>query len=166
MALQWFLAQIPGSAERRALIALRQNKFVFYRPTETRLKAVPKGEPKRIEHPLFPGYLFVALGPAHGYDDFHKIDGMRIIPTTWPADRFAATVADMAFRQCAGEFDRTGTQTYLPSKPVAGPLATIVGHGLSALEKLKGADDQGRIVLLLGGEVIRGEPVEPLQQAA
>lgn len=155
--IRWYLAQIASASERRVLIALRQHRLTTYRPMETIWKSVPQKDAIKVQAPYFPGYLFVALCPGQGRDLLHEIDGLHIVPTKWPAPAFAAMVADMAFRQCAGEFDKTGSHTYLPAKPMVGPMDYSVGHGLSALAKLKGADEQGRIRLLTSGELINGD---------
>lgn len=164
--IRWYLAQVASATERRTLIALRQHRLTTYRPMETVWKAVPQKDAIKVQVPYFPGYLFVALSPSQDRDILHDIDGLHIVPTKWPAQAFAAMVADMAFRQCAGEFDKTGAHTYLPAKPMVGPLDHTVGHGLSALAKLKGTDEQGRIKLLTSGELINGGREDDYAEAA
>lgn len=164
--IRWYLAQVASATERRTLIALREHRLMVYRPMETVWKAVPKKDAIKVQTPYFPGYLFVSLTPEQDRDLLNKIDGLHIVPTKWPAPAFGAMVADMAFRQCAGEFDKTGTHTYLPAKPMVGPLDHTVGHGLSALAKLKGSDEQGRIRLLTSGELLNGDPEDDFAKAA
>lgn len=166
--LTWYLAQIAGSTERKTFQALREHRFTVYRPMETKWKSTPRGQRERVEVPLFPGYLFVGVGPGNRYDHLHDINGLtRIVPTSWPRAAFAGFVQDLAFRQLAGEFDSTGTRQYMPPKPLVGPLAHSIGHGMSALSRLLAADEGGRVRLLLSGALVEGgEAVEGDDKAA
>lgn len=157
MTLTWHIAQV-SQAGRRAAVALREHRFTVYCPMERVWKSVPKGQREELERPLFPGYLFVGLGPTNRYDHLHDIDGLtKIVPTRLSPERLAALVYDMSLRQCAGEFDQTGAHRYLPPKPLIGPLTRSVGHGMTALQKLLKADDNGRVKLLLSGEILAEE---------
>lgn len=166
--ITWYLAQITTSAERKAILALRENGFTVYRPAERRHKPTGRGQKEAMEAPLFPGYLFVGMTREASFDKLHGLPTpVRIIQTAWPQPAFAAMVADLAFRQLAGEFDRTGSRTYLPPKPLSGPLMRTLGTGLTCLKELLTRDENGRLDLLLTGQLIDGgEPVTALDIAA
>ena len=72
--LTWHIAQVT-QAGRRAAIALREHRFTVYCPMERIYRNVPKGPREEVERPLFPGYLFVGLGPWNDYDQLYDIDG-------------------------------------------------------------------------------------------
>lgn len=155
MTLTWHIAQV-SQAGRRAAVALREHRFTVYCPMEVVRKA---GEV--TERPLFPGYLFIGVAPWNDVsilqetDGRARIDGLtRIMETGLSKERLAALVYDMALRQCAGEFDQSGAHRYLPPKPLTGPLNKSIGHGLSALQQLLTQDDNGRLDLLLSGEIV------------
>lgn len=155
--LTWYLAQVPVTSQRKVLATLREHRFTVFSPMETVWKAIPKGGRERIERPLFPGYVFIGLGPWNRYDFLHDVPSIHLIQNTWSPDRFAAMVADLAFRQCAGEFDKTEGRHYVPPKPMVGPLNHTLGNDLSALSKLLTTTESGRLDLLLSGELV-GEP--------
>ncbi|MGV3580011.1 transcription termination/antitermination NusG family protein [Brevundimonas sp.] len=157
--LTWYLAAVSTPAHRKALIALKEKRFTVFAPMLTRWKSVPKGPRVTEEHPMFPGYVFIGLGPWNDFDELYSIPTVRVILTPWPKDRMAAMVADLAFRQCAGEFDKTGGQHYVPPKPMTGPLATTLGKDMSDLQKLLTKDEHGRLQLLFSGALVDGEPV-------
>ncbi len=162
----WYLAAMPALAQKKALAALKEHRFTVYAPMQTRWKAVPKGPRERVEHPMFPGYIFIGVATWNRFDLLHDVPGIRVIPTAWNAISFAAMVADFAFRQCAGEFDKTEGHHYVPPKPMTGPLATTIGKDMSCLDKLMKRDANGRLDLLFSGELLDGEPVEAQDVAA
>lgn len=162
----WYLAAMPATAQRKALATLKEHRFTVYAPMQTRWKSVPKGPRERVEHPMFPGYIFIGVATWNRFDLLHDVPGIRIIPTAWSPISFAAMVADFAFRQCAGEFDQTEGHHYVPPKPMTGPLTTTIGKGISSLEKLLTLNEGGRLDLLFSGELLNGEPVEPQDVAA
>ena len=161
----WYLAAMPTLALKKALAALKEHRFTVYAPMETRWKTVPKGPRERVEHPLFPGYAFIGVATWNRYDLLHDVPGIRVVPTSWAPINFAAMVADLAFRQCAGEFDKTEANHYVPPKPMTGPLTTKLGDGLTSLEKLLKLDANGRLDLLFSGELVDGEPIEEAEAA-
>lgn len=160
MTLTWHIAQV-SQAGRRAAVSLREHRFTVYCPMERVWKAIPKGSREEVERPLLPGYIFVGVAPWNDVavlqetDGRARIDGLtRIMPTKLSAERLAALVYDMSLRQCAGEFDKTGSHRYLPPKPLVGPLTRSVGRGLTALESLLRTEPSGRIDLILSGEIL------------
>lgn len=164
MTLTWYIVQV-SQAGRRAAIALREHRFTVYCPMERVWRSIPKGGREAIERPLFPGYLFVAVAPWNDYDHLYDIDGIvRIVETRLSKERLAVMVYDMTLRQCAGEFDQTEGRRYLPPKPLVGPLNRTVGHGMTALQQLLKADEEGRVSLLLSGAL--GEDPEEEATAA
>lgn len=163
--LTWYIAQVT-QAGRRAAIALREHHFTVYCPMERIYKSVPKAPREEVERPLFPGYLFVGLGPWNDYDQLYDIDGLtKIVETKLSKERLASLVYQLMARQCAGEFDQTTSHRYLPPKPLVGSMNRSVGHGLTALGKLLKADPSGRLDLVLSGE-LDGEIDESWQEAA
>ncbi len=153
MTLTWHIAQVT-QAGRRAAIALREHRFTVYCPIERTYKSVPKGGREEVERPLFPGYLFVGLGPWNDYDQLYDIDGLtRIVETRLSRERLASLVYQLMARQCAGEFDQTTSHRYLPPKPMVGSMNRLVGNGLTALGKLLKTDPNGRLDLVLSGEL-------------
>lgn len=170
MTLTWHIAQV-SQAGRRAAVALREHRFTVYCPMETVWRSIPKGGREAIERPLFPGYIFVGVASWNDpeilkeTDGRHRIDGLtRIMPTKLSPERLTALVYDMSLRQCAGEFDQTGSHRYLPPKPLVGPLTRSVGRGLTALENLLKTDPNGRIDLVLSGDLV--EEDDDFAQAA
>lgn len=151
--LTWYIAQV-SQAGRRAAVALKEHRFTVYCPMERVWKSIPRGGREAVERPLFPGYLFIGVGPENDYDHLYDIDGLtKIVPTRISRERLAALVYDMSLRQCAGEFDQTGERRYLPPKPLVGPLTRTVGHGITALERLLKTDANGRMDLLTSGDL-------------
>ncbi len=155
--LTWHIAQVT-QAGRRAAIALREHRFTVYCPMERIYRNVPKGPREEVERPLFPGYLFVGLGPWNDYDQLYDIDGLtRIVETRLSKERLASMVYQLMARQCAGEFDQTTSHRYLPPKPLVGSMNRPVGRGLTALARLLRTDPSGRLDLVLSGELDGGE---------
>lgn len=170
MTLTWHIAQVTQGG-RRAAVALREHRFTVYVPMERVWRSIPKGGREEVERPLFPGYIFVGVAEWNDAavlqetDGRARIDGLtRIMPTKLSPERLSALVYDMTLRQCAGEFDQTGAHRYLPPKPLTGPLSRTVGRGLTALESLLRTDPNGRIDLLLSGDLVEGD--EDFAQAA
>jgi hypothetical protein len=159
--LKWYIAQVATLTERKAVKSLRELGFNTYLPCLREWKSVPKGPREKEERPLFPGYLFIGVGPGARFDKIHEARvPVHIVPNGWPAEAFADMVNDLAFRQLAGEFDKTGTETYLPKKPITGPLTRTLGKGMTCLSALLKRDANGRLDLLLSGELIEGgEPI-------
>jgi hypothetical protein len=167
--LTWHIAQVSTVAERRAVRALRDNGFTVVQPCFTEWKAVPKAPREKVKTPLFPGYLFVGQGPDTPFDRIHdKRSPIWIIPHGWPADALSDLICDFAFRELAGEFDKTGEDRYQPPKPVTGPLTRTLGTGLTCLKSLLTMDDRGRLQLLTSGNLIEGAgPLDTsMEQAA
>lgn len=160
MSMIWHIATVSAVAERRAIRGLRENGFTVVQPCFTVWKAVPKGMRERIKAPMFPGYLF--LGSVS--DDLSKIHDPRtpvhIIPTGRPQASLSRVICDFAFRELAGEFDKTaGEDRHYTPKPVTGPLTRTLGTGLTCLAELMKRDDNGRLDLLTSGELF-GDDVE------
>lgn len=165
MTMTWHIAQVT-QAGRRAAIALREHRFMVYCPIERTYKSVPKGPREEVERPLFPGYLFVGLGPWNDYDQLYGIDGLtKIVETRLSKERLSALVYQLMARQCAGEFDQTTSHRYLPPKPLVGSMSRSVGHGLTALGKLLTTNPNGRLDIILSGE-LDGEDEESWSEAA
>lgn len=153
MTMTWHIAQVT-QAGRRAAMALREHRFTVYCPMERVYKSVPRGHREEVERPLFPGYLFVGLGPWNDYDQLYDIDGLtKIVETKLSRDRLAALVYQLMARQCAGEFDQTTSHRYLPPKPLVGSMNRSVGHGMTALAKLLKTSPEGRLDIVLSGEL-------------
>lgn len=166
MSLTWHIAQVTQGG-RRAAITLREERFTVYCPMERIRRQVKKGPAEEVERPLFPGYLFVGLGPWNDYDQLYSIDGLtKIVETRLSQERLAAIVYQLMARQCAGEFDQTSSHRYLPPKPLVGSMNRSVGFGLTALEKLLKTDHQGRMDLVLSGALDGEEDDDELDRAA
>lgn len=163
--LTWHIAQVTQGG-RRAAITLREKRFTVYCPMERVKRPAKKGPAEEVERPLFPGYLFVGLGPWNDYDDLYSIDGLtRIVETPMSKPRLASLVYELMVRQCAGEFDQTSSHRYLPPKPLVGSMNRTVGHGMTALEKLLKTNHLGRMELVLSGD-LDGEQEDEFDQAA
>jgi hypothetical protein len=169
MTMIWHLATVSGAAERTAIKGLRQNGFTVVQPCLTVWKSVPKGQREKVKTPMYPGYLF--LGQS-SYVDLDKIHDprtpIRIVHQRWKQERLFRVVCDHAFRELAGEFDKTGDDRHHTPKPMTGPLTRKLGTGLSCLGELLTRDDQGRLDLLTSGEMFADdeEDEDDLQLAA
>ena len=164
----WHIAQVSPAAERRVIRGLRENGFTVVQPCLTVWKSVPKGPRERIKTPMFPGYVFLGQPEATPFDRIHDPrTPVRIIPNGWRQEPLGRLICDFAFRELAGEFDKTQTETYRPGKPMTGPLSRSLGHGMSALKTLLITSDSGRLGLLFSGELFEdGEPITGMDAAA
>lgn len=153
MTLTWHIAQVSQGG-RSAAITLREEGFTVYVPMERIKKPAPKGPAHEVERPLFPGYLFVGIGPRHDKDRLYTVNGLtRTVETSMSKERLASLVYELMARQCAGEFDQTASHRYLPPKPLVGSMNRTVGHGMTALERLLQTNHLGRMDLVLSGEL-------------
>lgn len=151
--LTWYIAQVTQGG-RSAAITLREEGFVVYCPMERIKKPAPKGPAQEVERPLFPGYLFVGLGPSNDKDRLFSVNGLtKTVETRLSKERLASLVYELMARQCAGEFDQTSSHRYLPPKPLVGSMNRVVGHGLTALERLLQTNHLGRMDLVLSGDL-------------
>lgn len=167
MKLTWYIAQVTQGG-RSAAITLREEGFTVYCPMERIKKPAQKGPAQEFERPLFPGYLFVGLGPQKDFDRLYAINGLtRVVETRLSKDRLASLVYELMARQCAGEFDQTSSHRHLPPKPLVGSMNRVVGHGLTALQNLLHTNHLGRMELVLSGELDgETEESEALDEAA
>lgn len=169
--LTWFAVQTNPLCERKASDGLREHGFTVFMPVETKWKRTRKTR-ERVDHPLFPSYIFVGLGPWQSLYHVRQIDGVRGLVMTGdrvPAEVIPAAIYDLQARQAAGEFDRTPAKRSAYSEGDDARILTgpFKGH----IGKMLAADDQGRVSLMLkgifaGGIVVDDDHLEPVQKAA
>lgn len=161
MTMIWHLATVSGAAEKRAIKGLRENGFTVVQPCLTVWKAAPKGVRERVKTPMFPGYLFLGQGPSVALDKIHDPrTPVHVVPNGWPQATMFRVICDFAFRELAGEFDKTGEDRPYTPKPVTGPLTRTLGSGMDCLGALMKLDDRGRLDLLTSGELFDDAPDE------
>ena len=167
MTMIWHLATVSALAERKAIRGLRENGFTVVQPCLTVWKSVPGKTREKVKAPMFPGYLFLGQGSGVGLDRIHDPrTPIRIVPHGWRQETLFRLVCDFAFRELAGEFDKTGEdRPYMP-KPVTGPLTHTLGNGMTCLAALLKLDDRGRLDLLTSGDLIGAEDGLELDEAA
>lgn len=163
----WHIATVSGAAERKAIRGLRDHGFTVVQPCLTVYKAIPKGPREKVKAPMFPGYLFVGQGPDVDLAKIHDPrTPVRLVSHGWPQARLFGLVCDLAFRELAGEFDKTGDAQHVAPKPMTGPLKHTLGNGLDCLGQLLKLDDRGRLDLLTSGEVIGLGPMDDEMEEA
>lgn len=104
---QWFCVRSATRQEPRALASLISLGLPVYLPMEARWRTTHT-ERRRVENPLFAGYLFALMDPSmiaqvHEADGVHRVLGAERDTPTIPG----AFIEALQAAESRGEFDRT-----------------------------------------------------------
>lgn len=136
-ALQWLVVRTASRRERDAEAGLIEAGFVVYVPRLIRWQRTSRDR-KRVEQPLFVGYLFAGLQPwqsVMALEAVERVHGVvRFGPERAPADVAYSEVRKFLKLERSGKFDKTrkrkDPEPGAPIGIVAGPFE---GHVVSFL---------------------------------
>lgn len=154
---KWYVARVATRREARAVESLKAAGLIPYLPMHARWRWV-RGVKERVEHPLFPGYLFVAAQPEQSAlireaDGIHDVlstlgpDGelhARAIPSAWIASLILC-------EHYLGLFDAT-LSAKKKLRFERGKVAKIgVGQFMGMLAEMLEPVDAGRVKVAVAG---------------
>lgn len=134
---QWFCVRSATRQEGRAFTSITSLGIPAYLPMEHRWRAMHH-ERRRVENPLFAGYLFALMDPSriaevHDADGVHKVLGAERSTPTIPG----AFIETLRAAEDRGAFDRTLSDRqrakWKPNlsqsvKVVEGPYSGFIGQ--------------------------------------
>jgi len=108
--MTWYIIRSASQREARAEASLVEAGFSAYLPRMARWRWGARSKQKRrIEGPLFPGYLFVEVPPPERFDVVRSADGVHAFLTRGgqPASISTRVVEALRQAEAAGRFDKT-----------------------------------------------------------
>lgn len=150
--MSWYIVRSASGREARAEVSLIEAGFDVYLPRLARWEWGARSvQKRRIERPLFPGYLFVLVPPPERFDLVRDADGVHAFLNRagHPAPIPDGLIAAFRRAEAAGEFDKTRraaeTGAYRPGQAVA----IIKGHFADWPAQVIAMDGPTRVRVLL-----------------
>lgn len=142
MTRAWYLIQCKPRQDERAEEHLQRQGYTCYRPQHNR-ERVLRGQRQLVSESLFPGYLFIQLGPHDNWAPLRSTRGVsRLVAFGKQPLAVSDALVDQLRQRCDG----------VPSEPLLEPGDKVrIGQGpFAELEAIFLAmDGSERVVLLL-----------------
>lgn len=142
MTRAWYLIQCKPRQDERAEEHLQRQGYTCYRPQHNR-ERVLRGQRQLVSESLFPGYLFIQLGPHDNWAPLRSTRGVnRLVAFGKQPLAVSDALVDQLRQRCDG----------VPSEPLLEPGDKVrIGQGpFAELEAIFLAmDGNERVVLLL-----------------